>query len=52
MVACDISEEYPEVGKPVWKEAGVEHKISLRIGCAIETLGEYIILHFMSKLHE
>lgn len=38
VVACDISKEYPEIGKPVWKEAGVEHKISLRIGCAIETL--------------
>ena len=39
VVACDVSEEYPEVGKPVWKEAGVEQKISLRIGDAVETLG-------------
>ena len=39
VVACDVSEEYPEVGKPVWKEAGGEQKISLRIGDAVETLG-------------
>lgn len=40
VVACDISEEYAKVGKPVWREAGVEDKISLRIGDAAETLGK------------
>uniref|UniRef100_A0A8C5G2T2 Catechol-O-methyltransferase domain containing 1 n=1 Tax=Gouania willdenowi TaxID=441366 RepID=A0A8C5G2T2_GOUWI len=29
IVACDISEEYPNIGKPFWKEAGVENKIDL-----------------------
>ena len=37
-MACDISREYAEVGKPVWKEAGVDHKIDLRIGEATKTL--------------
>ena len=31
IVACDISEEYTAVARRYWKEAGVEHKIDLRI---------------------
>ena len=38
VVACDISEEYTSVGPPFWEEAGVAHKIDLRIGPALETL--------------
>jgi len=38
VVCCDISEEFTSVGKPFWAEAGVEHKIDLRIGPALETL--------------
>lgn len=38
IVCCDISEEWTAVGKPFWKKAGVEKKIDLRIGPALETL--------------
>ncbi len=38
MVACDISPEYTEVARRYWKRAGVQHRISLRIGPATETL--------------
>ncbi|XP_077202086.1 catechol O-methyltransferase domain-containing protein 1 [Paroedura picta] len=42
VVACDISEDFARIGKPVWKEAGVEHKIDLRIKPANQTLDELI----------
>jgi predicted O-methyltransferase YrrM len=38
LVACDISDEYTSVARRYWKEAGVEHKIDLRLGPAVETL--------------
>ncbi len=38
LICCDISEEWPAVGKPFWKKAGVEKKIDLRIGPALQTL--------------
>ncbi|HEV7477796.1 MAG TPA: class I SAM-dependent methyltransferase, partial [Burkholderiales bacterium] len=38
IVCCDISEEWTSVGKPFWKKAGVEDRIDLRIGPALETL--------------
>ena len=38
LICCDVSEEWTAVGKPFWKKAGVEKKIDLRIGPALETL--------------
>jgi caffeoyl-CoA O-methyltransferase len=38
IVACDVSAEYAELGKPIWEEARVLQKIDLRIGRAAETL--------------
>lgn len=38
IVCCDINEEWTAIGKPFWKKAGVEKKIDLRIGPALETL--------------
>ena len=38
IVACDVSEEYTDVAKRYWKEAGVAEKIDLRIAPAVETL--------------
>ena len=38
LVACDVSEEWTSVGRRYWVEAGVDHKIDLRIGPAGETL--------------
>ncbi|NXP80809.1 CMTD1 protein, partial [Ramphastos sulfuratus] len=42
VVACDINEDYVKIGKPLWKEAGVEHKIDLRIKPAIHTLDDLL----------
>jgi len=38
IICCDVSEEWTDVGRPFWKKAGVEKKIDLRIGPALETL--------------
>jgi predicted O-methyltransferase YrrM len=38
LLACDISDEYTRVGRPFWQQAGVAHKIDLRLAPAIETL--------------
>lgn len=38
LVACDISEEFTATARRYWKEAGVAHKIDLRLGPAIQTL--------------
>jgi caffeoyl-CoA O-methyltransferase len=38
VVACDLSEEYTAVARRYWREAGVEHKIDLRLGPAAATL--------------
>ncbi|NWZ06596.1 CMTD1 protein, partial [Agelaius phoeniceus] len=42
VIACDINEDYAKIGRPLWKEAGVEHKIDLRIKPAIQTLDELL----------
>ena len=42
IVACDISEEWTSIGRRYWAEAGVEHKIDLRLGRATRTLDELI----------
>lgn len=38
IVACDISHEYTDIGKPYWESAGVLEKIDLRIAPAVQTL--------------
>ncbi|MBB6051239.1 class I SAM-dependent methyltransferase [Armatimonas rosea] len=38
VICCDVSDDYTKVGKPFWAEAGVAHKIDLRIAPAVETL--------------
>jgi len=43
VIALDIDEKIPEVGRPFWKQAGVEHKIDLRIGPAAESLSELML---------
>ena len=42
LVCCDISTEWTNVGKPFWREAGVDGRIDLRIGPAIDTLRSLI----------
>src|SRR5262245_29040849 len=38
IVACDISEEWVGIGRPFWKRAGVEQKIDVRFGPAIDSI--------------
>ncbi|MGD8319835.1 MAG: class I SAM-dependent methyltransferase, partial [Gemmatimonadota bacterium] len=38
VVACDVSEEWTDVARRYWAEAGIAHKIDLRLGPALETL--------------
>jgi predicted O-methyltransferase YrrM len=42
IVALDISKEFTDRARPIWKEAGVEGKIDLRIGPALEALDKMI----------
>ena len=43
LVACDVSDEFTRIGRPFWREAGVESKIDLRLKPALQSLdGEQI----------
>jgi caffeoyl-CoA O-methyltransferase len=42
LVACDISEEYSSIARGYWREAGIAHKIDLRLGEAEKTLADLI----------
>lgn len=38
LICCDVSVEWTDVARRYWTDAGVAHKIDLRIGPAVETL--------------
>ncbi len=38
IVCCDVSEEWTAIARRYWREAGVEEKIELRLGPALQTL--------------
>ena len=38
ITACDINADWTSTARRFWREAGVEHKIDLRLGPALETL--------------
>jgi predicted O-methyltransferase YrrM len=42
LVACDIEDEMPSIGRKHWEACGLAHKIDLRIGPAVETLDKMI----------
>lgn len=42
LIACDRSEEYTARARLTWQEAGVEEKIDLRLGPALDTLDALI----------
>jgi predicted O-methyltransferase YrrM len=42
IVACDVNEEYTNIARRYWKEAGVDHMIDLRLRPALETLRELL----------
>jgi predicted O-methyltransferase YrrM len=43
LITCDVSTEFTDVGRPFWREAGVESRIDLRVKPAIETLDELLV---------
>ncbi len=43
ITACDVSEEWTAVARRYWTEAGVAHKIDLRLAPAIETLDALLV---------
>lgn len=50
-VACDIDEAWTTIAQRYWKEAGVAHKIDLRLAPAAETL-ELLIEHGESESYD
>ena len=42
IAALDISKDFTDRARPIWKEAGVEGKIDLRIGPALDSLDKMI----------
>jgi caffeoyl-CoA O-methyltransferase len=38
LLCCDVSEEWTSIAQGYWAKAGVDHKIELRIGPALDTL--------------
>ena len=42
IIACDVSEEWTSIGQRYWSEAGVDHKIDLRLQPALATLDSLI----------
>jgi predicted O-methyltransferase YrrM len=42
IIACDVSEEWTSLARRFWREAGVDHKIELRLQPATKTLQELL----------
>lgn len=42
IVACDVNEAWTNVARRYWRQAGVEHKIDLRLAPATETLEQLL----------
>jgi predicted O-methyltransferase YrrM len=42
ILACDVSEEWTAIARRFWREAGVEHKIELKLQPATRTLEELL----------
>jgi predicted O-methyltransferase YrrM len=42
LICCDVSEEWTQVARRYWREAGIADRIELRLAPAADTLGELI----------
>jgi predicted O-methyltransferase YrrM len=38
IITCDVSAEWPDIGRPFWARAGVADRIQFELGPAVETL--------------
>jgi caffeoyl-CoA O-methyltransferase len=43
IIACDINQEWVDIGIPFWQQAGITHKINLQLQPANDTLAELIL---------
>ena len=44
LICLEKNEQYAELAKSYWSRAGVEHKIELKIGHALDTLDEMMLI--------
>lgn len=44
VLACDMSQEWTDTARRYWREAGLEHKIDLRLAPAVDTLDSLLAL--------
>ncbi len=42
LLCLDVSEKYTDIAREYWKKAGVEDRITLKLGPALETLEEMV----------
>lgn len=42
LITCDINTEWTDHAKPFWEASGVDHKIELKLGPALETLNSLL----------
>ena len=42
MIACDVSEDFTNIARKFWAEAGVEHKVQLKLAPAADTLSRLV----------
>jgi predicted O-methyltransferase YrrM len=42
LIACDINDTWTSIGRPFWREAGVESRIDLRLQPALQTLDQLL----------
>ena len=43
LIACDLSSEWTGIAEKFWCDAGVKHKIELRVGPALETIESLLV---------
>jgi predicted O-methyltransferase YrrM len=43
LITCDVSDEWTSVGRPFWREAGLDAVIELRLQPALRTLDELLV---------
>ena len=50
LYCCDVSEEWTSIGRPYWREAGVEDRIELTVAPAIATLDRLLAKGLAGKV--